>query len=167
MGNRTGGRRHITNAWSDMAAVSGTLASGRKLVVQMIRSQSKHGPGFVPELDAVKIGQKAGMAEPPIMINGDDVTHVVTEQGIAYLYQAESIEERKKMLACISQGTPLGSLVNFTEVDFYRRRGKVAYPQDLGISPDAANKDLLAAKSLQEIADISGGLYEIPERFRS
>jgi len=42
----------------------------------------------------------------------------------------------------------------------------VAYPQDLAISPDAAKRELLAAKSLEEIADLSGGLYRVPEQFR-
>ena len=47
-----------------------------------------------------------------------------------------------------------------------RAAGKVAYPEDLSISPEAADKDLLAAKSLEEIARISGGLYEVPDRFK-
>ena len=47
-----------------------------------------------------------------------------------------------------------------------RRAGKVALPADLGISPDAATKDLLAAQSLDDLVTWSGGLYEIPESFK-
>jgi malonate decarboxylase alpha subunit len=35
-------------------------------------------------LDAVEVGKKAGMPITPIMIYGEDVSHVVTEVGIAY-----------------------------------------------------------------------------------
>ena len=149
-----------------MAPLTGSMASGRKLVVQMTKSQSKYGPAFVPELDAVKIGRKAGMDAAPVMVYGEDVTHVVTEQGIAYLYQAQNAEERTKMLGCIAQGTPVGSMVGIGEIEQLRREGKVAYPQDLAISPDAAKRELLAANSLEEIADLSGGLYRVPEQFR-
>lgn len=166
MGNNTGGRRHTTHAWQDMAPLSGSMASGRKLVVQMMKSKSKFGPGFVPVLDAVGIGQQAKMETAPVMIYGEDVTHVVTEQGIAYLHQAENVEERTSLLGCIAQGTPIGSLVSEARIEDYRRQGKVAYPQDLSISRAAAKKELLAADSLERIADISCGLYEVPEVFR-
>lgn len=70
------------------------------------------------------------------------------------------------MLGSDAQGTPIGSLVGEEEIERLRREGKVAYPQDLAISPDAAKKDLLAAKSLEEISDLSGGLYRVPEKFK-
>ena len=166
MGNNSGGRRHTTQAWMDMAPGNGSMISGRKLVVQMMKSRSKFGPGFVPALDAVDIGKKAGMDSAPVMIYGEDVTHVVTEQGIAYLYQAQNAEERARLLGAVAQGTPIGDLVSQGEIRELRAAGKVAYPEDLAISPAAATKDLLAAQSLEDIAKISGGLYEVPERFR-
>ena len=166
MGNSAGGRRHTSQAWKDMAPGNGSMISGRKLVVQMMKSRSKFGSGFVPVLDAADIGKKAGMGSPPVMIYGEDVTHVVTEQGVAYLYQAENAEERARLLGAVAQGTPIGDLVSQDWIDSARQAGKVAYPEDLAISPAAATKDLLAAKSLEEIAKISGGLYEVPERFR-
>ncbi len=166
MGNSSGGRRHLTKAWMDMAPGHGSMISGRKLVVQMVHSKSKFGPAFVPELDAVEIGRKAGMAAPPVMVYGEDVTHVVTEQGIAYNYMAESAEERTRLMACVAQGTPLGDTVTPEEIQAYRRAGKVVLPEDLEIDVSRANKDLLAARSLDEIAEISGGLYEVPEKFR-
>lgn len=165
MGNNSEGRRHATKAWRDMAAAS-SIHSGHKIVVQMMKSKGKFGPGFVPVLDAVDIGKKAGMSEAPVMIYGDDVTHVVTEQGIAYLYLAENEYERARMLGAIAQGTPIGNAVNEIEIAAMRRAGKVALPADLGISPDAATKDLLAAQSLDDLVTWSGGLYEIPESFK-
>lgn len=166
MGNMSGGRRHTTKAWRDMAPLNGSMASGRKMVVQMMKSKSKFGPGFVPVLDAVEIGKKAKMDAAPVMVYGEDVTHVVTEQGIAYLYQAQNAEERTRLLAAVAQGTPIGDTISLKEVMELRKEGKVAYPEDLSISPDAARKDLLAAQSLEEIAEISGGLYEVPKRFK-
>lgn len=166
MGNSSGGRRHTTKAWRDMVPLGGSMASGRKLVVQMTKSASKYGPAFVPVLDAVDIGKKAGLDSTPVMIYGEDVTHVVTEQGIAYVYQAQNGEERTELLACVAQGTPIGFQVDKEKIARYRQEGKVAYPQDLDISPDMAKRDLLAAKSLEEISEISGGLYQVPERFR-
>lgn len=165
MGNSTGGRRHTTKAWCEMAPKDGSLASGRKLVVQMMKSSSKFGPGFVPELEAVRVGKKAGMAAAPVMIYGEDVTHVVTEQGIAYLYQAENAMERTRLLACVAQGTPLGTQVSDAQIRDLRKAGLVAYPEDLNIDRRQANKELLAAKSLTEISEISGGLYDVPPRF--
>lgn len=167
MGNSAGGRRHTTAAWRDMAPGRGSMISGRKLVVQMLKSQSRFGPGFVPQLDAVEIGRKAGMADTPVMIYGEDVTHVVTEQGIAYLFRAETPDERAKMLGCIAQGTPLGDAVTTAEQNMLRQTGKVAFPEDLEISSAEATKELLAAKSLEELVEWSGGLYEIPEALKN
>ena len=39
------------------------------------------------------------------MIYGDDVTHLVTEEGVAYLYKTEGLEERKAAIAAIA-GAP-------------------------------------------------------------
>ena len=38
----------------------------------------------------------------PVMIYGDDVSHVVTEEGVAYLYKAHSLEDRRAALAAIA-----------------------------------------------------------------
>ena len=40
-------------------------------------------PTFVETLDAVEVAKKSGMPLAPIMIYGDDVTHLLTEEGIA------------------------------------------------------------------------------------
>ncbi len=166
MGNAAGGRRHLTKAWMDMAPGGESLVAGRKLVVQMLKSKSKFGPAFLPELSAVKIGKEHGMAAPPVMIYGEDVTHTVSEQGIAYLYNAKTPQERMKMLAAISQGTPLGEKITEDEIIDLRKKGFVAYPEDLEIDREKANRQLLVAKTLDELVELSGGLYVIPEKFK-
>lgn len=164
MGHNTGGRRHVSRAWHDLGR--GTLRGGRKIVIQMLKSRNKRGENFVPELDAVAIAKKAGMEVAPVMVYGDDISHTVTEQGIAYCYRAENAAERRKMLASVAQGTEFGGEVTEAEIASLRKAGKVAYPEDLGIDRARAGKDLLACRTLQEIADCSGGLYHIPDKFR-
>ena len=166
MGTAAGGRRHTTKAWLDMAPGGDSMIAGRKLVVQMIKSRSKFGPGFVPELDAVTIGRRAGMDATPVMVYGEDVTHVVTEHGVAYLYTAQNARERTQLLACVAQGTPLGDTVDQDTIDALRGDGRVALPKDLDIDPREATRALLAAKSLDELVEWSGGLYDIPQSLR-
>lgn len=166
MGNAAGGRRHLTQAWTEMAPGGDSLIAGKKLVVQMLKSKSKFGPAFLPELSAVKIGKDNGMAAPPVMIYGEDVTHTVSEQGIAYLYNARTPQERMKMLAAIAQGTPLGEKITAEEIADLRKKGFVAYPEDLQIDRAQATRDLLVAKNLDDLVKISGGLYKIPEKFK-
>ncbi|HPX93230.1 MAG TPA: malonate decarboxylase subunit alpha [Bacillota bacterium] len=167
MGHDTRGRRHATPAWLDMMPDRGaSYIGGKKLVVQMLASQGRFGANFVPELDAVRIGREAGLPTTPVMIYGEDVTHVVTEQGIAYLYLAQSLKEKTQLLAAVTQGIPLGDQVKTPAIEAFRKAGKVALPEDLGIDPARADQSLLAARSLEELVDWSGGLYEIPEKFR-
>lgn len=45
-----------------------------------------------------EVARQTGMPLAPVMIYGDDVTHVLTEEGIAYLYKARSLEERQAMI---------------------------------------------------------------------
>ncbi len=167
MGHNTQGRRHSSPAWKEMMANPGrSLIGGKKLIVQMLSSSGRFGHNFVPELDAVEIGRKAGLDSIPVMIYGEDVTHVVTEQGIAYLYLAESEDERTKLMGAVAQGTPIGDMVSPAEIERMRKSGKIALPDDLDIDPAFATKDLLAAKSLDELVEWSGGLYEIPDSFK-
>ena len=101
------------------------------------------------------------------MIYGDDVTHVLTEEGIAYLYKARSLEERKAMLAAVAGVTPIGLRAKPEKTAELRRRGIVAYPEDLGIRRGEAKRSLLAARSIDDLVTWSGGLYAPPARFRS
>src|ERR1700731_786730 len=105
MGHDPHGRRHCTPAWLDLVTENKQIVRGRKLVVQTVETFQKGGvPAFVETLDAVQVGKQAGMPIAPIMIYGDDVSHVVTEEGIAYLYKAEGQEERRRDLAAVAGG---------------------------------------------------------------
>ncbi len=83
-------------------------------------------------------GEQAKMPLPPVMIYGDDVSHVVTEEGVAYLYKATSLEERRDALAAVAKATPIGSRVEPKKTERLRRDGLVAYPEDLGVDPTLA-----------------------------
>src|ERR1700734_4087260 len=98
-------------------------ARGKKLVVQTVETFAKGDvPAFVETLDAVEVGKKAGMPLAPIMIYGDDVSHVVTEEGIAYLYKAEGQEERRRALAAVAGGRPVGLKAIATETGALRKK---------------------------------------------
>ncbi|MBO6134268.1 MAG: malonate decarboxylase subunit alpha [Lachnospiraceae bacterium] len=170
MGHDSGGRRHATPAWAAMKDESRPLRGGRKLVVQIVSTSYKNKEGkvipcIVEELDAVRVGKETGMPITPVMIYGEDVTHVVTEQGIAYTYMAKTNEERREMIAAVSRGIPVESYCSDKRREELINEGKIAFPETLGIDRARANKELLAAKSLEEIREISGGLYDIPEKF--
>jgi len=174
MGHDPRGRRHATEPWLKLltAQAEGTgraeIARGHKLVVQLAETYKKGGePTFVDELDAVAVGAKSGMAIAPVMIYGDDVSHVVTEEGIAYLHKAQGIEERRAALAAVAGVTPVGLRAKPQRTAELRRRGIVAYPEDLGIRRAQAKRSLLAARSIDDLVAWSGGLYAPPARFRS
>jgi malonate decarboxylase alpha subunit len=168
MGSDPHGRRHSSAAWLDLKTVPDPTARGRKIVVQTLETFTRGGvPAFVETLDAVQVGQRAGMPLAPIMIYGDDVSHVVTEEGIAYLYKAEGTEERRRALAAVAGVSPIGLKAKAAETAELRRKGVVAYPEDLGVHRLQANRSLLAARSMEDLVAWSGGLYEPPAKFRS
>ncbi|MNZ25393.1 Acetyl-S-ACP:malonate ACP transferase [compost metagenome] len=101
------------------------------------------------------------------MIYGDDVTHLLTEEGIAYLYKARSLEERRAMIAAVAGVTAIGLRHDPKDTLRMRREGLIALPEDLGIRRTQATRELLAAKSIAELVEWSGGLYNPPARFRS
>ncbi|ANQ26015.1 malonate decarboxylase subunit alpha [Vibrio natriegens] len=169
MGHDPRGRRHASDAWMDLITDHDQdILKGKKLVVQMVETfQSGEKPTFVDKLDAVDVGQHSNMPIAPVMIYGDDVTHVLTEEGIAYLYMARDLEERKQMIAAVAGVTHLGQTITKDQIDKLRAEGKVATPQDLGIKRSEATRDLLAAKNMNELVKWSEGLYEPPAKFRS
>ncbi|KIZ50320.1 malonate decarboxylase subunit alpha [Pseudomonas oryzihabitans] len=173
MGHDPRGRRHPTPAWLDMRQQTGDsapalLERGKKLVVQMVETFQEGGkPTFVDTLDAVEVARKSGMPLAPIMVYGDDVTHLLTEEGIAYLYRARSLEERRAMIAAVAGVTAIGLRSDPAEARRLRQEGLVALPEDLGIRRTDASRELLAAKSIGELVEWSGGLYQPPAKFRS
>ena len=168
MGHDPHGRRHASPAWLDLKTNPSPTARGKKLVVQTVETFAKGDvPAFVETLDAVEVGKKAGMPLAPIMIYGDDVSHVVTEEGIAYLYKAEGMEERRRALAAVAGVSPIGLRAKPKETAELRQRGVVAYPEDIGVQRLQANRSLLAARSMEDLVAWSGGLYKVPAKFRS
>ena len=168
MGHDPHGRRHASPAWLDLKTDPSPTARGKKLVVQTVETFEKGGvPAFVETLDAVEVGKKAGMPLAPIMIYGEDVSHVVTEEGIAYLYKAEGMEERRRALAAVAGVSPIGLTAKATETAELRRKSIVAYPEDIGVHRLQANRSLLAARSMEDLVAWSGGLYQPPAKFRN
>jgi malonate decarboxylase alpha subunit len=172
MGADARGRRHPSPAWlkAGQQAREGrnTIPRGQKLVVQMVETFREHmAPAFVERLDAWQLAEQAGMAIPPVMIYGDDVTHILTEEGIANLLLCRSEEEREQAIRGVAGHTPVGMGRDRRMVENLRDRGVIRRPEDLGIDKRMATRDLLAAKNMKDLVRASGGLYDPPKRFRN
>ena len=172
MGADARGRRHASPAWLKAGAQarqgSGAIPRGQKLVVQMVETFREHmQPAFVERLDAWELGEQAKMAIPPVMIYGDDVTHILTEEGIANLLLCRSAEEREQAIRGVAGYTPVGLQRDKRMVDNLRDRGIITRAEDLGIDKRHATRDLLAAKNMKDLVRASGGLYDPPKRFRN
>ncbi|HVP33288.1 MAG TPA: malonate decarboxylase subunit alpha [Steroidobacteraceae bacterium] len=168
MGHDPHGRRHASPAWLSLITADAPVVRGRKLVVQLVETFARGGvPALVESLEAVQVGRDSGMPITPVMIYGDDVSHVVSEEGVAYLYKAQGQEERRAALAAIAGATPIGRRADPQRTATLRARGLVAYPEDLGVRRAEARRSLLAARSIEDLVTWSGGLYRPPARFRS
>lgn len=168
MGHDPHGRRHASPAWLSLLSGEGVGLRGRKLVVQVAETFQRGGePTFVESLDALEVGRKANFPVPPVMIYGDDVTHVVTEEGIAHLWRAHSLADRRDALAAIAGVSPVGATGNAGTTERLRQDGLVSLPSDLGVDVRRADRRLLAAKTIEDLVAWSGGLYNPPARFRS
>jgi malonate decarboxylase alpha subunit len=108
-----------------------------------------------------------GAELPPIMIYGDDLSHIVSEEGIANLLLCRSPEEREQAIRGVAGFTPVGMARNKRAVEKLRERGIIRRAADLGIDPRLATRDLLAARSIKDLVRWSGGLYAPPSRFRN
>jgi malonate decarboxylase alpha subunit len=171
MGADARGRRHASPAWlkagREDARATG-MPRGRKLVVQAVETFREHmEPAFVERLDAWEVGKSAGMALPPVMIYGDDVSHIITEEGIANLLMCKTVEEREQAIRGVAGYTQVGMARDRRMVENLRDRGIVRRPEDMGINPRLATRDLLAARSIKDLVRASGGLYDPPKRFRN
>jgi malonate decarboxylase alpha subunit len=168
MGADPRGRRHDSPAWLRAGQEAGESLRGRKLVVQMVQSRQPNGaPSFVERLDAFDLAASAGFALPPIMIYGDDVTHVITEGGVANLLRCRSMQEREAALRAVAGDTEFGRRQSPDVGDDLRRRGIVMFPEDLGIEVATATRDWLAAKTIEDLVTASSGLYAPPAKFRA
>jgi malonate decarboxylase alpha subunit len=175
MGADARGRRHGSAAWlkagrearSGLTGARGT-PRGQKLVVQMVETFREHmEPAFVETLDAWALAEQARLPLPPIMIYGDDVTHILTEEGIANLLLCRDDEERAQAIRGVAGYTAVGLGRDRAAVAALRERGVIRRPQDLGIDQREATRNLLAARSMRDLVRASGGLYRPPKRFRN
>lgn len=172
MGADARGRRHASPAWlkagRESREGSGQMPRGQKLVVQMVETFREHmQPAFVDRLDAWELAESAGMELPPVMIYGDDVTHILTEEGIANLLLCRTAEEREQAIRGVAGYTPVGRGRDRRMVENLRDRGVIRRAEDLGIDKRMATRDLLAARSVKDLVRASGGLYDPPKRFRN
>jgi malonate decarboxylase alpha subunit len=173
MGSDARGRRHSSDPWlrageeADPGAPA-PLRRGRKLVVQIGETfGDSHAPLFVEKLDAITLAEEIGLDLAPVMVYADDVTHIVTEEGIANLLLCRTNDEREQAIRGIAGYTDVGRGRDRKMVQTLRERGVIRRPEDLGISPLDADRSLLAARSIKDLVRWSGGLYEPPSRFRN
>ncbi len=173
MGCDAPGRRHSSYAWlkagqERSAALSTKMPRGRKLVIQIVETfQGPTQPTFVEKLDAWSLQKSMNADLPAVMIYGDDISHIVTEEGIANLLMCRNMEEREQAIRGVSGYTKVGINRNKAKVNELRARGVIQHPEDLGIRVSDATRDLLAAKSIRDLVDCSQGLYEPPAKFRN
>ena len=175
MGCDARGRRHASEAWLKCGDEQGSRAEnigdvrrGRRLVVQIAETfREKLAPGFVEELDAKKLAQKAHLPIEPVMIYGDDLTHIITEEGIAYLHKCHDMDERMAAIRGVAGYTELGMQADPKETAKLRELGVIKTPEDLQIDLSRANRSMLAAKNIRDLVEWSGGLYNPPAKFRN
>ena len=136
MGSDAHGRRHSSEPWlkAGREAVDGNpqLVRGRKLVVQLVETFSeKTVPVFVEKLDSVDLANKFKLDLAPVMIYGEDVTHIVSEEGIANLLLCRSTAEREQAIRGIAGFTDVGRARDRKMVEKLRERKIVRRPEVL------------------------------------
>ena len=97
---------------------------------------------------------------PPVMIYGDDITHIVTEKGIAYICRCGSREERRATIRAVAGQTPVGEKAVASETAELRRKKIIAYPEDLNIHSENATIERLSARSISDLVEISNGRFQ-------
>jgi malonate decarboxylase alpha subunit len=173
MGSDARGRRHPSAPWLQAGKEADPdgpppLRRGRKLVVQIGETfGEKNAPLFVEKLDALALAEKLKLDLAPVMIYGDDVTHVITEEGIANLLLCRDKDEREQAIRGVAGYTDVGRARDKKAVQRLRERGVIRRPEDLGIDPLDADRNLLAARSIKDLVHWSGGLYTPPSKFRN
>ena len=172
-GSDSRGRRHASKAWlkageESMHPGKSVIPRGRKLVVQMVETfKDKMQATFVDKLDAWQLMEDFQLSIPPIMIYGDDVTHLITEEGIAHLHRCSNLAEREQAIRGVAGYTPVGLARNKKVVEELISKKIIQRPIDLDIDPRRATRNLLAARSIKDLVFWSDGLYKPPKRFRN
>jgi malonate decarboxylase alpha subunit len=173
MGADARGRRHPSAPWLQAGREAdpdgpAPLRRGRKLVVQIGETfGDKNAPLFVEKLDALALAEKLKLELAPVMIYGDDVTHIVTEEGIANLLLCRDRDDLEHAIRGVAGFTEVGRARDARMVQRLRERGVIRRPEDLGIDPLDADRGLLAARSIKDLVHWSGGLYAPPSQFRN
>ncbi len=172
MGSDPHGRRHASAPWlkagREASGDGHGLPRGRKLVVQIVETfGEKLVPTFVENLDSIELAKALDLALPPVMIYGDDVTHIVTEEGIANLLLCRTPYEREQAIRGVAGYTDVGRARDRKAVEELRARKVIQRPEDLGIDVLDANRSLLAARSVKDLMHWSGDLYDPPRKFRN
>jgi malonate decarboxylase alpha subunit len=173
MGSDARGRRHPSAPWLQAGAeadpdTAAPLRRGRKLVVQIGETFGEgNAPLFVETLGALELAEKLDLDLAPIMVYADDTTHIVTEEGIANLLLCRTADEREQAIRGVAGFTEIGRGRDKAMVERLRERKIIQRPEDLGIDPLDANRNMLAARSIKDLMLASGGLYRPPSRFRN
>jgi malonate decarboxylase alpha subunit len=126
-----------------------------------------NSPLFVEKLGALELAEKLDLDLAPIMVYADDTTHIVTEEGIANLLLCRTADEREQAIRGVAGFTEIGRGRDKAMVERLRERKIIQRPEDLGIDPLDANRNMLAARSIKDLMLASGGLYRPPSRFRN
>ena len=173
MGSDARGRRHPSEPWLKAGEEAdpdspAALRRGRKLVVQIGETfGDKNVPMFVEQLDALALADKLKLDLAPVMVYSDDVTHIVTEEGIANLLLCRDRNEREHAIRGVAGYTDVGRGRDARMVQRLRERGVIRRPEDLSIDPLDADRRMLAARSIKDLVRWSGGLYAPPSKFRN
>ena len=112
----------------------------------LILIKTKH-----PRLEVAKV--VAGMSGSPIYLDNKMIG--------AYAYGWSFGSEP------VAGVTPIGLRHDPAQTQRLRSEGLVALPEDLGVDRRLATRSLLAAKSMADLVEWSGGLYDPPAKFRS
>jgi malonate decarboxylase alpha subunit len=173
MGSDARGRRHPSEPWLKAGREADpdgapALRRGRKLVVQIGETFGEgNASTFVEKLDALALAEKLKLDLAPVMIYADDVTHIVTEEGVANLLLCRDKDEREQAVRGVAGYTEVGRGRDKKMVEKLRERGVIKRPEDLGVDVLDADRSLLAARSIKDLARWSGGLYKPPSKFRN
>jgi malonate decarboxylase alpha subunit len=173
MGSDPRGRRHPSAPWLRAGAEAeqdktAPVQRGRKLVVQIGETFGEgNAPMFVERLAALELAEKLKLELAPVMIYSDDVTHIVTEEGVANLLLCRDRDEREQAIRGVAGYTEIGRGRDRKMIERLRERKVVQWAEDLGVDPLDADRSLLAARSIKDLMLASGGLYRPPSRFRN
>jgi malonate decarboxylase alpha subunit len=173
MGSDARGRRHPSPPWLQAGSEAdpdtpAPLRRGRKLVVQIGETFGEgNAPLFVEKLSALDLAEQLHLPLAPLMVYADDTTHIITEEGIANLLLCRNKDEHEQAIRGVAGFTEIGRQRDRKMVERLRERKVIQRPEDLGIDPLDADRNMLSARSIKDLMLASGGLYRPPSRFRN